>query len=228
MTAPVSGTSTNSSTPSSNTTLAKVNKDQFLSMLVAQLRNQDPMSPMQGTEFAAQLAQFSSLEQLIQLGQKVDDQTAAQAASQTKVEQSAQTTLAATMLGRGVLVDGSQAFVGSDGVAGVTADLSGAASSVTVRMYDGNHALVGQQTYDNVKAGRQSFTFGGTVPPGSYTYDVSATNSAGGSVAVHPYTTATVDGMSVDKNGQILLRVGGSLIPMSQIVEFRAATPATH
>ncbi len=227
MTAPISGSSTNSTT-GSDTTLAKVNKDQFLSMLVAQLRNQDPMSPMQGTEFAAQLAQFSSLEQLIQLGGKVDAQTAAQAASQAKTESAAQTTLGASMLGRGVLVDGSQAFVGADGIAKVTADVSGAASTVTVRLLDANRAEVGRQTYSNVAGGRQDFTFGGAVPPGSYTYDVSAVNAAGGSVAVHPYTSATVDGMSLDGNGQILLRVGGSLIPMSQIVEFRAATPGTN
>jgi flagellar basal-body rod modification protein FlgD len=231
MTAPVSGSSaTNAAgtTAASSGTLAKLNKDQFLSMLVAQLRNQDPMSPMQGTEFAAQLAQFSSLEQLIQLGQKVDAQTTAQADSQAKVEQSAQTTLGASMLGRSVLVDGSQMTVGADGVGSVTADLAGAAANVTVRVLDSQHVEVARQSFTSVPGGRQSLTFGGVLPPGSYTYDVSATNTAGGSVAVHPYTTATVDGMSVDKSGQILLRVGGSLIPMSQIVEFRAATPASH
>jgi len=233
MTAPISGSTTSATDPTSlsgasGNTLGKLGKDQFLSMLVAQLRNQDPMSPMQGTEFAAQLAQFSSLEQLIQLGQKMDAQTTAQATSQTKVEQAAQTTLGASMLGRGVLVDGSQLTVGADGAAAVTADLAGAASQVTVRVLDSQHAEVARQSFSPVASGRQTLTIGGALPPGSYTYEVSATNSAGGSVAVHPYTSATVDGMSVDDKGQILLRVGGSLLPMSKIVEFRAATPGTH
>ncbi len=39
-------------------------KDEFLKMLIAQLKHQDPMNPMDGTAFTAQLAQFSSLEQL--------------------------------------------------------------------------------------------------------------------------------------------------------------------
>jgi flagellar basal-body rod modification protein FlgD len=40
-------------------------RDAFLTMLVAQLKNQDPLNPMQGSDFSAQLAQFSSLEQLL-------------------------------------------------------------------------------------------------------------------------------------------------------------------
>ena len=39
-------------------------KDQFLKLLVAQMKNQDPESPMDGTQMAAQLAQFSTVEQL--------------------------------------------------------------------------------------------------------------------------------------------------------------------
>ena len=55
----------------SNTTLTGTNsdlgKDDFLQLLVAQLSNQDPMNPQDGAAFVAQLAQFSSLEQLISI-----------------------------------------------------------------------------------------------------------------------------------------------------------------
>jgi hypothetical protein len=47
-------------------------KTQFLTLLVAQLKNQDPMNPIDNQDFVAQLAQFSSLEQLITIGEGVD------------------------------------------------------------------------------------------------------------------------------------------------------------
>jgi flagellar basal-body rod modification protein FlgD len=48
-----------------------VSKDEFLKLLVAQLQNQDPMNPVQNQDFIAQLATFSSLEQLVSINQAV-------------------------------------------------------------------------------------------------------------------------------------------------------------
>lgn len=51
---------------------ASLDYDSFLRMFVAQLQNQDPLNPMEGTEYTAQLAQFSNLEQSIQSNEKLD------------------------------------------------------------------------------------------------------------------------------------------------------------
>ena len=50
-------------------------RDEFFKMLIAQLKNQDPLNPQQGTEFAAQLAQFASLEQLTSLNSALTSQS---------------------------------------------------------------------------------------------------------------------------------------------------------
>ena len=71
MTSPVSGSGSGTQVPGSNASWSiagaggKLGKEEFLQMLVTQMRYQDPMNPMEGQEFAAQLAQFSSVEQLV-------------------------------------------------------------------------------------------------------------------------------------------------------------------
>jgi flagellar basal-body rod modification protein FlgD len=64
-----SQTSSGSSTQSQTGIAA--NESTFLTLLVSQLKNQDPLQPTDGTQFVSQLAQFSSLEQLININQNV-------------------------------------------------------------------------------------------------------------------------------------------------------------
>lgn len=66
---------TGSTATTATTTANAMGKDAFLKMLIAQLKNQDPTNPQQGAEFAAQLAQFSSLEQLTNLNATLRSQT---------------------------------------------------------------------------------------------------------------------------------------------------------
>ncbi len=66
-----SNASTGSSASSAASSAEVVNKDQFLKLLVAQLQNQDPLNPLQGDAFVAQLATFSSLEQLVSINETI-------------------------------------------------------------------------------------------------------------------------------------------------------------
>jgi len=59
------------SSDGSAATTASQTQDMFLQLLVAQLQNQDPLNPMDGTQFVSQLAQFSELEQMIGVNQGV-------------------------------------------------------------------------------------------------------------------------------------------------------------
>lgn len=64
-------TTTSGSANSQSSSTDAVSKDQFLKLLVAQLQNQDPLNPLQGEAFVAQLATFSSLEQLVSINDNI-------------------------------------------------------------------------------------------------------------------------------------------------------------
>ena len=72
------GTSSSSDSSSAITQAAggPMGKDQFVKLLVTEMQNQDPLNPMDGKELAVQLAQFSSVEQLMNVNTKLDDLTA--------------------------------------------------------------------------------------------------------------------------------------------------------
>lgn len=70
--------SSNSSAESTSAAASpQADKDLFMKLLVAQLKNQDPLSPQDGTAFVAQLAQFNSLEQLTNIRQTMEELLAA-------------------------------------------------------------------------------------------------------------------------------------------------------
>jgi flagellar basal-body rod modification protein FlgD len=77
--------STNSTTDTTATSSTKkstsMGKDEFLTLLITQLQNQDPMSPMDNSEFIAQLAQFSSLEQMSNIASTTDSNYKSQAST---------------------------------------------------------------------------------------------------------------------------------------------------
>ena len=66
---PTTPTSSNTTSSNSSATSQPVDKNMFMQLLVAQLRNQDPLNPTDGTQFVAQLAQFQQLEQSVNSGQ---------------------------------------------------------------------------------------------------------------------------------------------------------------
>ena len=69
----------------SGNTEKKSEKDMFMTLLVAQLKNQDPLEPQDGTAFVAQLAQFNSLDQLVNIRQSIEQLNTALQTGQTSV-----------------------------------------------------------------------------------------------------------------------------------------------
>jgi flagellar basal-body rod modification protein FlgD len=214
VTAPLTGSSSSTTalTPAKGPVLGK---DDFLKLLVTQLRNQDPLSPLDGAEFSAQLAQFSSVEQLIAIGSKLDGQaeSIAQGALTT------QTMLGTSLIGRDVTLRGATLGVAAGDTPRVAIELGAAAESVTVEVLGADGTPLGTQTFDGLGRGRATLTLDELdLPPGSYSYTVTALNGDSAPVAVESFMIGRVDGVSF-AGGQVVLRIGGRLVPMLDIVE---------
>lgn len=68
----ISAPNTNTSSLTNNPNRSGSERDLFMTLLVAQLKNQDPLAPQEGAEFVAQLAQFNSLDQLVGIRQSIE------------------------------------------------------------------------------------------------------------------------------------------------------------
>lgn len=194
-------------------------KDDFLRLLVAQLQNQDPLSPMDGADFAAQLAQFSTVEQLIEIGAKLDSQavSAAQSALTT------QTMLGTSLIGRDVMLRGATLTADGNTPGRVAIDLEGPADKVLIEVLDSGGKVIGSQEFESVGEGRQLLELDGLeLDAGHYNYRVTATGPDGAEVVATGYTVGHVDGVSFH-GGAVALRIHGTLVPMLDILEVLAA-----
>jgi flagellar basal-body rod modification protein FlgD len=193
-------------------------KDQFLKLLIAQLQNQDPMNPMQGDQMASELAQFSSLEQLQEINTTLTGQQSAAGSLLGAVQAGA----AINTIGHTVVATGNQVQIGgTNGQTTVTANLSGAAASGTLHIYNSAGVEVGTETLGSLSAGKQPIditTAAKGLPPGTYTYSIDAKDSSGAPVAVQTYMSGKVDGISSGQNG-IILNVGGISVPYSSVIQ---------
>jgi flagellar basal-body rod modification protein FlgD len=197
-------------------------RDQFLTLLVAQLRNQDPLSPLQPHEFAAQLAQFSSVEQLTQLNDAVALQNQA-------TQMSAwlnQTAFSAALLGRQVVAEGNGVVIPTSGSASVLVDVGPGGGQATVRLLDEQGREVASRDLGTVGSGRQTLALPADLPPGTYTYEVTVTGPSGAEVAVTTYVTGVVDAVFFRDDG-IVLRVGGVEVPLAGLAEIQPGPAGT-
>lgn len=177
-------------------------EDRFLKLLVAQLRHQDPLNPMQNAELTMQLAQMSAVEGINRLN-----------ASLEKLLQSwheSQTLQAAALIGRRVFVAGERLELGEDGQAVGGLELTEAASRVTVNILDASGAVLRRLDLGSLPAGVSRFVWDGKdatgeTPPrdGVYRFSVSAERE-GRPVRIVALNLDVVSGVITDPAGMAL------------------------
>ncbi|MBF0257562.1 MAG: flagellar hook capping protein [Desulfamplus sp.] len=189
-------------------------REAFLKMLVAQLQNQDPLNPMEGSDFSAQLAQFSSLEQLIGLNKSMQSMADAFASSSE--------TDASAYIGKEVTGNVNFVEVTSGAPSGGYYKLSNP-SEVMVSISNAQGHVVrtlypGQKTAGEYRLewdGKDNS--GNIVEDGSYTYQVLA-NSGSGYAALPTTITGKVDGITY-QNGKAYLDIDGVLLSPDAITK---------
>ncbi|HEY8470474.1 MAG TPA: flagellar hook capping FlgD N-terminal domain-containing protein [Longimicrobiales bacterium] len=192
-------------------------KDEFLQLLVAQLRHQDPLSPMDGAEFTAQLAQFSSVEQLISLNERLE----VVAAMDQAVLQAVNVNAALGSIGRKVHAFGNQVEVSSTGEGSITFTVGGAGGHATLRLFDGAGREVASADLGVLSGGKQEIDLSritGGLAPGKYTYRVDVVTADGAAVEVTTFTSGIVTGVRHGSHGPMLI-VGPFEIPLGDIAE---------
>ena len=205
--------STTASAISSNSAMGK---DDFLTLLVAQLQHQDPLNPMNDTDFTAQLAQFSSLEQLQNINTNLEN---------IDTSQNIQTNSGAvSFIGRNVTASGNGIYV-SDGQAGdIHFELAEDAAAVYISVYDASGNFVRDLEYEGLTSGQQDLSWDGydyldgQLPDGNYYYDISAVAVDGHEVDVTSFTSGLVTGVNY-KNGQAYLITEHQEIAMGDVIE---------
>ena len=214
-----SGASTGAATEKKGPALAGGNlgKDEFLKLLVAQLKNQDPMNPQNGQEMAAQLAQFSSLEQLTQINETLTTQGTAFEGVIAEM----QATSAQSLLGKKVLAASDQVIVREGEDTSAMVAVGGKGGTGTLKVFDSEGNQVATRPLGTLPAGQHELDFDRLMPElknGQYTYTVDVVDSAGAEVATETYTTGQVEGIRYTGTGPYL-SADGLFIPFSAVVE---------
>lgn len=194
----------------------KLGKNEFLKLLVTQLRYQDPMNPLQGEEMAAQLAQFSSLEQLVNIGDALKTQQTSNDALVAAVTNST----AMNTIGKEVTAVGDQVFLPSNGKATVDCTVAGSGQG-TLTITDATGKVLGTRNLGYVSSGSHTFDIGsaGTgLKEGGYRYYVDVKGGDNKPVQVETYTTARVDGITYGSDGA-MLTAGPLRIKPGQIIK---------
>ena len=194
---------------SQKSTTSTLGKDDFLKLLTAQLQQQDPTQPMDNTAFVAQLAQFSTLEQMSNTNDTLTKMLAAQG--------SALQTTAASMIGKTAVFNTDQVVLEADKPAAITANLSQNAGNVTIAIQNSSGETVRTMQMGPANAGANHYSWdghddnGNTLAPGTYTVQVTAADLSGNPISLTQNGSAQITGVTFDSGttGSISFLAGG-------------------
>ncbi len=195
-------------------------KDEFLKLLVEQLKHQDPMSPMNSQDFASQLAQFSSLEQLTNMSGMMEESMQVD----LMLTQAINNTMAVSFIGKSVSASGDMITYTQDGPVDISFRLNGQAENVIVNVLDGAGNIVKGIELGALSEGKQSLSWDGKdtngdeVPEGEYKVQVIALDFNGDPVGALTMVSGIITGIKYT-DGTAVFVVNDEEIPFSKVFE---------
>ncbi len=198
--------------------LKTLGKDEFLKLLVTKLQNQDPLKPLEDEDFIAQLAQFSSLEQMYNIAESIENANNLDYLQM----QSLNNSIAASFVGKDVQASYNGMYVKDGNPSQIAYSTTAFATEVTFTIKDASGNVVAVLTEENVPPGAHTFTWdgrdklGNKVDDGYYTLDVTAESEGGGLFSPQLSLTGTVEAV-VYRDSTPYLRVNGVEIPLSDV-----------
>jgi flagellar basal-body rod modification protein FlgD len=203
----INGTSGTSAT--GNTSGAKkkdqLGQEEFLELMIAQLKNQDPFKAMDPSQFLGQLAQFGTVSGIAEMKTAFTTMSESMRASQVLD--------GATMVGRDVLVASEDVLLGTEGSVRGALDVPTGASAVKINVLDSSGQLVRQMTA-STSAGLTDFSWDGTgdngarLAAGEYTFEAVA-NVGGESVELETLLADRVNSVTIDAARGLTLNTNG-------------------
>jgi len=192
-----------------------VNKDDFLKLFVTQLQNQDPLNPQDSSQFIAQLAQLTQVEQAYNTTQGISQ-------LQKAMENSTNLT-AASFIGREILAEGDRIALTAGKPAQLQFRLDHAAESLALEIKDPSGQPVRMIKTGNWLSGDTSIEWDGKdnngrqLPAGTYTYSITAANTDGSTFAGTPLVKGKVDGVKLEGSKPYLVS-GGNEIALEDLM----------
>lgn len=186
---------------------AAMDQGDFLTLMTAQMKNQDPFDPVDNTQMVAQMAQFSSLAGISEMNTTLQA-IAAKLGGTT-------TTDLVSWVGRTVLTEGAVAYPRTDGTLGGVIELGADAAAVNVVIEGPNGEILKNVELGALKAGQSEFEWDGTTDTGEdagdgpFTIRVAAQNADGGGVSAKPLVWAPVTAVAMGKDGNAVLTLPG-------------------
>lgn len=204
------------------TNSTELDRQAFLQLLVTQLQYQDPLEPAKSTDFIAQLAQFSSLEQM----ESMNSSLTSGLEWDYLLSQTISNTMATSLIGRSVRADSSQVYLETGGSSNVALQLDQAAAEITLTVRDVNGDAVRTITQRGLDAGDHTLHWDGLddsgvqVAAGFYSVQITGVDANGNDITPNTFVEGKVEGVSY-QDGMALLTVNGQNIPLGMVHEVR-------